>query len=129
MFRISRTTLSLLALAGLALVATPALAGSLNPPAGPVAATVKPIAEAEPRIMLSATNTPPDANSIFHISQPGSYYLGANVLGAASKNGIENGIRATSGTRVLAEPHGSCRSCICVTSGSVSGNVIRSRHE
>lgn len=89
MFRSSGTTLAVPALAWLALVAPSAFAGSLNPPAGPVAATAKPIAEAEPRVMLSATATPGDANSIFKITQPGSYYLGANVVGAASKNGIE----------------------------------------
>ncbi len=63
-------------------------AGNLNPPAGPVAPTMKTLAEIEPRIAINATNTPGDATSIFKISQPGSYYLTGNVTGVAGKNGI-----------------------------------------
>lgn len=66
-----------------------ALAGPLSPPLGPVASTQKDLAEIEPRIAINADNTPGDANSVFRISQPGSYYLTANVLGQAGKNGIE----------------------------------------
>ncbi|MFM9958014.1 MAG: right-handed parallel beta-helix repeat-containing protein [Phycisphaerales bacterium] len=60
------------------------LAGPLTPPAGPVAPTPGP----EPRIAVNATNTPGDNNSVFVITQPGSYYLTANVIGQASKSGI-----------------------------------------
>lgn len=63
----------------------PALAGPLTPPAGPIAPTPGP----EPRIAVSATSTPGDANSVFRIAQPGSYYLAGNVAGAASRHGIE----------------------------------------
>src|SRR6478672_5324618 len=64
-------------------------AGDLNPPAGPVASTMKTLSEVEPRIAINATNTPGDADSVFKISQPGSYYLTGNVTGVASKYGIE----------------------------------------
>jgi hypothetical protein len=71
-------------------IAVPALrAGPLNPPAGPIASTSKPLAEIEPRIAVNATNTPGSASSVFVISQPGSYYLSGNVTGVSGKNGVE----------------------------------------
>lgn len=51
------------------------LAGDLNPPAGPVAPTMKTIQEAEPRIAINAVNTPGNASAVYRITQPGSYYL------------------------------------------------------
>lgn len=65
------------------------IAGPLNPPAGPVASTYKTLAEVEPRIVVNATNTPASATGVFRISQPGSYYLAADVIGVAARNGIE----------------------------------------
>lgn len=62
-----------------------AIAGPLTPPAGPVAPTPGP----EPRIAINDTNTPGDADSIFKITQPGSYYLTGNITGVAGKHGIE----------------------------------------
>jgi parallel beta-helix repeat protein len=64
-------------------------AGPLNPPAGPVASTYKTLTEVEPRIAINATNTPGDADSLFKITQPGSYYLTGNITGVANKYGIE----------------------------------------
>lgn len=75
-----RTTIALLAL-----LTTPALAGPLAPPAGPIAPTPGP----EPRTAVNATNTPGNSASVFRITQPGSYYLPANVTGVANKHGIE----------------------------------------
>lgn len=66
-----------------------ALAGPLDPPAGSVSSTGKTLTEVEPRIAISATNTPGDADSLFRISQPGSYYLTGNINGVAAKAGIE----------------------------------------
>ncbi|MCK6455277.1 MAG: right-handed parallel beta-helix repeat-containing protein [Phycisphaerae bacterium] len=60
-------------------------AGDLNPPAGPVSPTPGP----EPRIAINATNTPGDADSVFRIAAPGSYYLTGNLTGVAAKMGIE----------------------------------------
>ncbi|MFT3684265.1 MAG: hypothetical protein QM783_04950 [Phycisphaerales bacterium] len=65
------------------------VAGPLDPPAGPVAPTAKPLVEIEPRTALSQANTPGDADSVFRITQPGSYYLTGNVTGASGKMGIE----------------------------------------
>jgi len=62
-----------------------ASAGDLNPPPGPVAPTMKSLSEVEPRIAINATNTPGDADSLFKITQPGSYYLTGNITGVAGK--------------------------------------------
>src|SRR6185369_7398513 len=64
-------------------------AGNLNPPAGPVASTMKTLSEVEPRIPINATTTPGDADSIFRITQPGSYFLTGNITGVNGKHGIE----------------------------------------
>jgi hypothetical protein len=63
-------------------------AGPLTPPAGSVASTSKSLAEIEPRIALSATNTPGDVSSVFIISQPGSYYLTGDLKPTGGRNGI-----------------------------------------
>jgi hypothetical protein len=73
---------------GLALGAI-ALAGPLDPPAGPVAPTYKTLAEVEPRTAVNAANTPGDADSVFRISEPGSYYLTGNITGVSGKSAIE----------------------------------------
>ncbi len=56
------------------------LAGPLNPPSGPVAGTFKTLTEVEPRIAVSAANTPGNNSTAFIITQPGSYYLTGNVI-------------------------------------------------
>lgn len=81
-----RITLALIAIASPAIVA-----GPIDPPLGPVAPTMKTLAEVEPRIAVNAQNTPGDANSLFRISQPGSYYLTGNITGQAGLHGIEIG--------------------------------------
>jgi len=65
------------------------LAGPLNPPAGPVTSTYKTLTEVEPRIAINLTNTPGDADSLFKITQRGSYYLTGNTTGVVGKHGIE----------------------------------------
>ncbi|MGE3107741.1 MAG: right-handed parallel beta-helix repeat-containing protein [Phycisphaerales bacterium] len=65
------------------------VAGPLDPPAGAVAPTYKTLTEVEPRTAISATNTPGDADSLFRITQPGSYYLTGSIQGVAGKHGIE----------------------------------------
>jgi len=85
-----KRTHSLLAGAIVLAAGAPVLfAGPLDPPAGPVASTGKTLAEIEPRIAVNPTNTPGDADSIFKISQPGSYYLTGNITGAIGKHGVE----------------------------------------
>ncbi len=87
---IRNTRIVTLALAArIAAGALAALAGDVNPPAGPVGPTMKTLSEVEPRVAINATNTPGDADSVFKITQPGSYYLTGNVTGVAGKHGIE----------------------------------------
>ncbi|MCP9874372.1 right-handed parallel beta-helix repeat-containing protein [Synechococcus sp. Cruz CV-v-12] len=78
------------------LLAAAALAGPLTPPVGPVAPSGKTtqevfdkVAAVESRIAINLANTPGDADSLFKISAPGSYYLTGNITGVASKHGIE----------------------------------------
>ena len=49
---------------------------------------MKTLDEVEPRTPINAENTPGDANSLFRIAQPGSYYLSANVTGSSGLDGI-----------------------------------------
>lgn len=60
-------------------------AGPLNPPSGPVQSTSR----FGPRTVINEANTPGDADSLFMITQPGSYYLGGNVTGVSGMSGIE----------------------------------------
>src|SRR5437868_7397499 len=65
-----------------------ALAGPLNPPAGPVTSSYKTLTEVEPRTAINAANTPGDSFSVFKITQPGSYYLTSGFAGVTGKTGI-----------------------------------------
>lgn len=76
-------------LAAGALLNGKARAGDLDPPAGPITPTMKRLDEVEPRTAINATNTPGDANSVYKITQPGSYYLTGNIGGESGKHGIE----------------------------------------
>jgi hypothetical protein len=80
----SRGLVAALALAGGACFL--AFAGPLDPPAGPVAPSYKTLSQIEPRV---DANTLPSSHVVrIIISQPGSYYLSANVTGASGIDGI-----------------------------------------
>lgn len=64
-------------------------AGDLNPPAGPVAPTMKTLVEVEPRTAVNSANTPGDADSVYKITTPGSYYLTDSITGVSGKHGIK----------------------------------------
>ncbi len=81
-----RTTLALVTLA--AFTAT-GFAGPLAPPVGPIASTGKTMSEVEPRIAINSVNTPGDADSVFKITQSGSYYLTGNIAGQSGKHAIQ----------------------------------------
>ena len=76
------------AIGAIALAST-ARAGDLNPPAGPITGTFKTLTEIEPRTAVTQENTPGDADAVFVISEPGSYYLTGEVVVGAGFNGIE----------------------------------------
>ncbi len=63
--------------------------GPLDPPAGPVGPTFKTLQEIEPRIPVGPDTTPGDADSLFKITYPDSYYLTGDVVGVAGKHGVE----------------------------------------
>lgn len=77
------------ALISAALIAAAAVAGPLTPPVGPIAPTHKTLTEVEPRTAINSTNTPGDADSLYKITQPGSYYFTDNITGVINKSGIE----------------------------------------
>jgi len=61
------------------LSAMPGVHAGLLDPTGPPAQTMKTLHEVEPRIAINDENTPGDANSLYIISEPGSYYLTGNI--------------------------------------------------
>ena len=60
-------------------------AGDLDPPPGPIG----PTGRFGPRTEVTVTRTPGDDDSLFKITQPGSYYLAGNITGVSGKHGIE----------------------------------------
>ena len=80
---------SLLHACSLALSASASHAGPLAPPSGAPAPTMKTLQQVEPRTPVGPDTTPGDAQSLYRITQPGSYYLTGNIVGVAGKNGIE----------------------------------------
>ncbi len=85
-----------LAFALFVFIAASAGAGPITPPPGPVTGTHKALSEVEPRIAINAINTPGDADSLFNITQPGSYYLTGNITGEIGKHGIEIAVSGVS---------------------------------
>lgn len=77
------------ALLGAGLIGALVVAGPLDPPSGPVSSTYKTLGDVEPRVAVNGTNTPGDADSVFKITQPGSYYLTGDIVGQSAKHGIE----------------------------------------
>lgn len=87
---LSRSLASLASL--IVLAACPAAAhaqGSLTPPPGPPAPVMKSLDQLEPRTPLSLATTPGDADSVFLITAPGSYYLTGPLSVPAAFSGIE----------------------------------------
>jgi Right handed beta helix region len=81
------TALALVLTAGAGL----ALAGPLNPPAGPVTSTMKTLTEVEPRIPLTFAVAPGDNTTVFKITGSANYYLTGNVYVPPGYNGITVG--------------------------------------
>ncbi len=82
-----KTVVRLFVLVGLFGFFGAAMAGNLQPSADPNS-TMKTLDEVEPRIPIGPATTPGDAEAVFKITQPGSYYLTDNLAGQENKNGI-----------------------------------------
>jgi hypothetical protein len=74
-------------LAAGAMLTRSARAGDLNPPAGPIAPTMKKLDEVEPRTPINTL--PGSSNSVHRILLPGSYYLTGDIVGETGKSGIQ----------------------------------------
>jgi parallel beta-helix repeat protein len=61
--------------------------GNLTPPGAP-APTMKSLDQIEPRTPVDAIHTPGNSSVKFVITQPGSYYLTTNIVGASGDQGI-----------------------------------------
>lgn len=108
-----------------------AFAGDLNPPAGPVTSTAKPLQEVEPRVGIQN----PSAFGSITINEPGSYYLLENIQGSATFDAIRitasdvtldlNGFgvfaQAFSPVGIRIGTNGSPVERVAVMNGSVSG--------
>ena len=84
----SKPAALLIAIPLAALLAAPIMVGDVNPPPGPVTGTMKPLSQVEPRTPVETLPSDPSATRV--ISQPGSYYLTANLsVAGGSLSGIE----------------------------------------
>lgn len=66
--------------------------GPLDPPAGPIQGTSKPLSEVEPRTAIGPATTPGDSDStpsLYKITQAGSYYLTGNIQAEGNVVAIE----------------------------------------
>lgn len=75
--------------AALATLAGLAVAGPIDPPAGPVGSTGKTLTQVEPRVIIDGTTTIGDADSQFRITSGGSYYLGGSLTVTAGRGFLE----------------------------------------
>lgn len=71
-------------------VSAPLVAGPLNPPAGPVAPTLKTLNEVEPRMPVQ--RLPVGGGALYAITEPGSYYLTENVKPSPGQSAIYIGV-------------------------------------
>lgn len=71
------------------LLGAAAIAGDITPPPGAPSSSMKTLQQVEPRRPINASTAPGDADSVFKIAQPGSYYLEADILVSTNEHAIE----------------------------------------
>lgn len=74
------------ALASVVAVCSVALAGPLDPPAGPVAPTMKPLDTIEPRRCLN--DLLPDEGAVVLVTEPGQYFMSADIVAGPGQHGV-----------------------------------------
>jgi len=79
---------ALFTVAVVGVIALPAPAGDLDPPAGPIAPTMRTLDEVDPRTVIGPDTTPGDATATAVITSPGSNVLGGDFWGESGKDGI-----------------------------------------
>lgn len=104
------------ALAALGTLTGGAFAGPLTPPGGPIEPSYRTLDQVEPRVMIGGPFTQGDANNLFIISSPGSYYLIGSVSASSGRSFLR--VTASNVTIDMAGFRASGQS------GSVSGIVI-----
>lgn len=67
-------------------IAGHACGGDINPPAGPIAPTMKSLDRIEPRVCIN--DLPGDQGAMHVITRPGNYYLAGEIIVEAGKSGI-----------------------------------------
>ncbi|MEM8834778.1 MAG: right-handed parallel beta-helix repeat-containing protein [Planctomycetota bacterium] len=68
------------------LLSTAAVAGPIDPPAGPVASTMKSLDTIEPRRCLN--DLPPDEGAIVLVTEPGQYFMRADIVAGPGQHGV-----------------------------------------
>lgn len=128
-----KTTMAAGLAASALIAASFSIGGPLNPPSGPISPTYKTLTEVEPRIAISDVNTPGNGAGRFVITQPGSYYLTADLIGAGGKNGLviatDNVTVDLNGFQVIGAPESLQGICVtatgarvvCIKNGTVRG--------
>lgn len=127
-----RVLLGIAGAAGVAALSRAAQAGSLNPPAGPVSPSMKPLSDVEPRTAVQSLSG--DGSSQFVISQSGSYYLTGNIAAVGATNAIFvtapyvtidlNGFALIGAGSAVGILGNNSATDLCVRNGTINGWVI-----
>jgi hypothetical protein len=98
-----KTKIRIVTVLTLAALAAVFAQGPLTPPPGAPAPTMKTLDQLEPRIPIGGNTTPGDANAVFVIASPGTYYLQSTIMVPGGKSIAINASNVTldlSGARI-----------------------------
>ncbi len=104
-------------------------AGPLTPPSGPITSTMKPLDQIEARTPITSETCPGNSACVFRITQPGSYYLTANVTVPVSKTGIRIASPGVTidlnGFEIVGQPNSANGIAFEDQAGAYPGTVVR----